>query len=106
MTGWPQLPPEVRVMIFAFMQHNYRVHHDLVARTQPASVCREWQHMFESWTFNRLTLDQDRLAGFDNFVSRNERRRSYVNQIFLSIKLDEYDCTSCEKEEDEAMIQR
>ncbi len=93
-------------MVFAYMKTNYCLRPDLVARTRPASVCREWQHVFEPWTFNRLTLDQDRLADFDIIVSRNERRRSYVDQIALSIRLDEYDCTSCEKEEDEATIQR
>ena len=62
--------------------------------------------MFESWTFRRLTLNQDRLDDFDNIVSRNERRRSFVRHIVLSIKLDEYDCASCEKEEDKATIQR
>ncbi len=107
--GWPQLPPESsgEVMIFAFMHKNYHLELELsIARTRKPvrGVCREESTYSNSWdfAFRRLVLDQDRLADFDNIVSHNERRRSYVDQIVLSIKLDDYDCTSCEKEEDKS----
>ncbi len=100
MTGWSQVPPEIRRMIFDYMHENYLLGEHLVTRTWPASVCKEWQSEFEPWTFQRLALDQDRLDDFHRFVSLNHRRRGYVRRIILTVRLDEYRCWTCETEED------
>ena len=88
------------------MNHGHDWNQHPEARSRYAAVCKEWQFFFERKNFFTLVLDQDRLQDFEIFVSGNERRRDYVQGLVLRIKLEEYDCTTCESSEDNATIKR
>ncbi|KPM38047.1 hypothetical protein AK830_g8540 [Neonectria ditissima] len=102
MTGWPQLPIELRWMIINRVKQDYSWEWAIYARAAYASVCKEWQIHFERENFELLVLDQHRLQNFRTFVGLSERRRNSVRSIYLRVKLAKYDCTSCESFEDEA----
>lgn len=106
MTGWHQLPRELRWLIFDSITKDYTRKLDPLARVSYVTVCREWQLVFERETFSQLVLDQDRLQDLDNFVTYNERRRYSVKILFLRIKLEEYNCSVCESLEDDDTIKR
>lgn len=65
-----------------------------------ATVCQEWQPVFEQQNFRRLVLDYDRIHNLENFTAKNHRR-GYLEQIFLCVRLDEYDCSVCQTKEDD-----
>ncbi|KAI9155030.1 hypothetical protein HJFPF1_07593 [Paramyrothecium foliicola] len=73
MTGWPNLPTEVRWMIFDYI------------------VCREWQYEFEKKTFEQITVGQDRLQDFETFVYNNPGRRKLLTKIVMRFVLVEDD---------------
>jgi hypothetical protein len=100
MTGWPQLPAEVRRIIFDYLSPESEWPVASYQRAHCATVCKEWQFQFEQQNFKVLALDQGRFQDFIDIVSCNERRRRAVQRIILRIKLDEYDCSICESEED------
>ncbi|KAK5995240.1 hypothetical protein PT974_03639 [Cladobotryum mycophilum] len=106
MATWLILPQELRDMIFTWIKKDYSWTLDPRARVNYATVCKEWQFVFEPETFRQLCLDQNRLKSFKRFISENERRQSYVSHIMLRIKLEEYDCSVCELPEDRATIKR
>jgi hypothetical protein len=64
-----------------------------------ATVCREWQPVFEQQNFRRLVLDYGRIVDLEDFTAKNHRR-GYLEQIFLRVRLDEYDCSVCQTTED------
>ncbi len=106
MAGWSQLPTELRCLIWGAMNYGHDWNQDPGARSRYATVCKEWQFAFERENFRLLVLDQDRLQDFETLVSQNERRRIYICRLVLRIKLEEYDCTTCESLEDDATLKR
>ncbi|KAK4449883.1 hypothetical protein QBC34DRAFT_494293 [Podospora aff. communis PSN243] len=119
--SWSRLPVELRLMTLEFLKpaiyllHRAPIHRfpgpeDYADTFRPqdpyvwaryASVCRDWQYFFEPMTFRDILLDQDRIADFDRFASRVPERRSYIVNIHLRVKLPDYDCSTCQLEEDE-----
>ena len=106
MAGWPQLPTELRWLIFDFIKADHSHEADPLARAYYAVVCQEWQFVFESENFATLTLNQDRLDNFKSFIDCNKRRRNLVRRLVLHIKLEDYDPTPCETAENECTIKR
>ncbi|KAH6706408.1 hypothetical protein BKA61DRAFT_679588 [Leptodontidium sp. MPI-SDFR-AT-0119] len=106
MTSWLRLPAEIRCMIFRIVAQDYRFSEDKNSRAGYASLCREWQGVFEPWNFRRLILDQDRIFGLVDYMSKKttEHRREYVAHILLRVRLDEYDCSVCQTREDDDTI--
>lgn len=100
--SWEKLPGELRIGIYS---HIYRAHRfrrrwkDRYIAVRYASVCREWQFYFEALTFNAIFLDQARISEFYKITKRVPRRRDLVKQIHLRVRLPEYDCSVCQKEE-------
>ncbi|KIN05189.1 hypothetical protein OIDMADRAFT_51010 [Oidiodendron maius Zn] len=100
MTNWSILLVEIRLIIFELVREDCHFNSDPYGRAGYASVCREWLPVFEQRNFRRLTLDQERISGLEQFM-RTERRRDYLEHLFLCIRLDEYDCTICQSLEDD-----
>ncbi len=100
---WTNLPPEIRLMILGTVAEDYRFNSEPYARAGYASVCQEWQQVFEPRNFQRLVLDQARISDLKIFMGKkaNRHRRDYVEHLFLRVKLSEYDCTVCQSKEDD-----
>lgn len=67
-----------------------------------ATVCREWQEIFEEKTFKQIQLSQRRLLGFSEII--RGRRRKLINHIWLRVEYPCYDCSrcrTCESKEEE-----
>ncbi|KAI0101813.1 hypothetical protein GGR51DRAFT_550752 [Nemania sp. FL0031] len=99
MACWKELPLEIRIMILEKVAEGYSFTSEPYARAGYARVCREWQPFFERQNFQRLVLDQERLSEFE-LVMNTCQRRDYLKHLFLRIRLDEYDCTVCQSQED------
>ena len=96
---WGRLPAEIRHIILKTVADNYLFVSEPYVRAGYASVCREWQPVFESRNFQRLVLDQERVRDLERFVGSNYRR-DYLEHLFLRVRLGEYDCTVCQSHED------
>jgi hypothetical protein len=67
-----------------------------------ATVCREWQVLFETCTFRRLVLsDAASLGEFDAIIRHNETRLGYIRKLWLRVHLVKYECPDCDEPEDE-----
>ena len=97
---WSTLPVEIRLTILDLVAEDYYFNSEPYARAGYASVCQEWQPVFEQRNFRRLTLDQERISGLERFMY-TEHRRDYLKHLFLRVQLDEYDCTVCQSPEDD-----
>lgn len=107
--AWTTLSAEIRYMVLKLVSDDYS--YDLsqpYLRVGYATVCREWQPIFEFKNFQRLIIDQDGIHNLAKFMSKEENmhRREYLEHLFLRIKLDEYDCTVCQSEEDIKTIRK
>jgi hypothetical protein len=106
--SWNSLPLELRLEIFNYLcysTHTYRPE-NRYALAGYASVCREWQDFFEPITFSRLLLDQSRIAELDRLTAATSPyeisadRQLSVRQIHFRVKLADYDCNVCQREQD------
>jgi hypothetical protein len=94
------LPLELRLAILELVAEDYRFDYRPYARARYASVCRQWQPVFERRNFRRLILDQSRVLELQKFV-RSRHRRDYVEHLFLRVRLGQYACHACHKAEDD-----
>jgi len=98
---WTRLSAELRLIILDQVVEDYYFQPSKPhLRTGYATVCREWQPVFEKQNFRRLVLDYHRLPKLEKFTAKNDRR-SYVEQIFLRVRLEEYDCSVCKRKEND-----
>ncbi|XMA17067.1 hypothetical protein WAI453_009858 [Rhynchosporium graminicola] len=96
---WSKLPAEIRLVILDMVVENYRFQPSVpYLRAGYATVCREWQPVFEQQNFRRLVLDYDKIHGL-NTLTAKFHRRGYLAQIFLRVRLDAYDCSVCQTKE-------
>jgi len=65
MGRWRSLPAEIRSMILEMVAEDYRFKSEQYALAGYASVCREWQPVFEQRNFQRLVLDQERISDLE-----------------------------------------
>ena len=100
MANWSRFPVEIRSMILELVAEDYHFNSEPYARAGYASVCQEWQPVFEQRNFRRLTLDQERISGLQQFMG-TKHRRDCLEHLFLRVRLDKYDCTICQKKEDD-----
>src|SRR6266536_6060204 len=108
MGRWRRLPAEIRLMILEIVGEDYRFKSELYTRAGYASVCREWQPVFEQRNFQRLVLDQERISGLEQCMGKKatRHRRDYLEHLFLRVRLDKYDCTVCQSKEDDKTIRK
>lgn len=98
---WTRLPAEISLMILNKVVEDYKFQPSTPhLRAGYATVCREWQPVFEQQNFRRLVLNYDRIRNLEEFTAKNQRR-GYLEQIFLHVRLDEYDCSVCQTKEDD-----
>jgi hypothetical protein len=57
-----------------------------------ATVCREWQVLFETSLFRRLVLSPDSLDMFDAVIRRHDIRLGYIRKLWLHIRLSKHEC--------------
>jgi hypothetical protein len=105
MGRWRRLPAEIRSMILEMVAEDYRFKSEQYALAGYASVCREWQPVFEQRNFQRLVLDQDRISDLEQFMGTRQRR-DYLGHLFLRVSLNDYDCTVCKSKEDYRTIRK
>jgi hypothetical protein len=105
MGRWRRLPAEIRSMILEMVAENYRFKSEQCALAGYASVCREWQPVFEQRNFQRLVLDHERISDLEQ-VMGTKQRRDYLGHLFLRVRLDDYDCTVCKSKEDYGTIRK
>jgi hypothetical protein len=99
MADWNTLPIEVRLIILELVAEDYHFNSKPYARAGYASVCQEWQPVFEQRNFRRLILDQERISGLEQFMC-TQYRRDYLEHLSLRVRLPKYDCTVCQLPED------
>jgi hypothetical protein len=99
MGRWRRLPAEIRSVILEMVAEDYRFKSEQYALAGYASVCREWQPVFEQRNFQRLVLDQERISDLEQFMGTRQRR-DYLGHLFLRVRLNDYDCTVCKSKED------
>jgi hypothetical protein len=108
MAHWRRLPAEIRSMILEMVAEDYRFKSKPYARAGYASICREWQLVFEHRNFQRLVLGQERISSFEQFIGKEatRQRRGYLEHLFLRVKLNGYNCTVCQSKEDYGTIRK
>jgi hypothetical protein len=89
---WDLLPAEIRLMILEILMQ------DGCSLASFATVSREWQTVIERRNFTRIKLTPQRLVQFGSMMHRN---RALLSYIWLSLELQEYDCTECAPQEPE-----
>lgn len=99
------MPAEIRWVILEMVAEEYSFKSEPYACAGYASVCRDWQPVFEQRNFQRLVVDQERIPDLERFIGINHRR-DYLQHLFLRIRLDEYDCTVCQSQEDHETIKK
>ena len=109
-TSLALLPVELRRMILTLVRFpiSGRSHDGLGSPKVAgfATVCKEWQALFESHTFRRLVLDADSLDEFGTIIRRHNIRLGYLRKLWLRVQLAKYDCPDCDVPEDEATQHR
>jgi hypothetical protein len=85
--SWAALPAETQLQIFEVLLS------DGCSLAQFATVSRQWQAIIEQHNFERINLTLWRMPDFGHMTRRN---RALVKYIWLSLELDEYDCSRCE----------
>ncbi|KAK2033461.1 hypothetical protein LX32DRAFT_704998 [Colletotrichum zoysiae] len=88
--SWGFLHAEIRLTILEVLLQ------DGCSLASLATVSREWQAIIEKHNFARIKVTPSRLANFDSMTHRNQALVSY---IWLSLELQEYDCTECAPED-------
>ena len=92
MMSWHFFPREIRDLILeALIQDCHSV-------ADYATVSREWQLVIERYNFSCIKVTPSRLAQFESMTRRN---RSLVHFIWLCVELEDYDCTRCQRSEQE-----
>ncbi|CAK7207380.1 hypothetical protein SEUCBS139899_010190 [Sporothrix eucalyptigena] len=113
MTGWKNLPLEIRQTILERVAgykyppraHGYIGLHERVARH--ATVCREWQRFFEQYTFCTLSLCQHSLTDLEHCVAGQKAyRMGYLAKLRLAVELAPYNCQDCDRRERPEEISR
>ncbi|KAH7176877.1 hypothetical protein EDB81DRAFT_898368 [Dactylonectria macrodidyma] len=108
---WTSIPLEIRLLILQSVITECRgikqaAHgQKSTSLASLASVCKDWQALFERHTFRRLDLDDKDLMSFANLTGgKNIARLDYIRQLWLRIELSAYTCLSCHKQEAESTI--
>ena len=113
MATWYELPLEIRQQILGFVAgvgfpprlQPYQGTSQTVASY--ACVSREWQHIFEKYTFRTLVVYDSDVTAFCLAVGGNKDiRLSYIRHMRLSICLERYNCSVCVKDEDDNEMKR
>ena len=106
-TSWHDLPEELRIMILKglVVPKLWRTEKGRRHTNQSvyATVCREWQELFERTNFRTLVLCQTDLSELRDIVIGH--RRKLVNWIWLRVELQDYDCNRCSIQETSEEIQ-
>lgn len=108
-TSWYGLPAELRLLILDFVLAPSDISPDPDVPAQSGighlpSVCKDWQAFFEPHTFRQLVVRSSGLSTFREAIEHNPMRLSYIEIIFLTVRLEESRWDSCERAESEATI--
>ncbi|RYP25400.1 hypothetical protein DL767_008422 [Monosporascus sp. MG133] len=89
MTTWHDLPAEIRLMVLKTLASSPspRKQHLLSGY---ATVCREWQHVFEETNFSSIKVHMYELTKFDNIFQGSLTRRRFLRHLHLRIRLPKY----------------
>lgn len=88
--SWASLPAELRLQILEPIAHQKPP-----GWSSLASVCKEWQLVFEKENFKKLKIGSRDLRKFADIVS--PRRRHLIRHIWLEVELRRYKTRCCSK---------
>ncbi|KAG8673705.1 hypothetical protein FPOAC2_07166 [Fusarium poae] len=101
--SWNNLPPELRNQILNYIVEDYFAsveEEDCPILTPYTTVSREWQLVFETITFQNISLVIYKVGDFDDFArstsGHNTYRRHHIRNISIIIVLPGYQCRDCE----------
>lgn len=90
---WTKLPAELREIILNIVDNDYIFDFkNPYLRATYATVCREFQFVFERSNFRQIIVTREKLSHLEKYVI--PRRQFYLEHLFLLVDLDEYDCTA------------
>ncbi|KAH6677912.1 hypothetical protein F5X68DRAFT_36923 [Plectosphaerella plurivora] len=91
-TGWPSLPPELRLIIVNDIQSDLDrsfARHQKPPHSPLPLISREFHSCFPYVNFRTITLDQGRLNDFRQIFQRSRARQGAVQRIFLRVLVPE-----------------
>ncbi|UKZ68359.1 uncharacterized protein TrAtP1_009398 [Trichoderma atroviride] len=89
-TLWASLPAELRLKILEPITHE-----KTPGWASLASVCKEWQPVFEKENYKKIKLPSSRLGEFESMVP--PQKRHLIRHIWLDIELRRYRTRCCSK---------
>ncbi|EHK48800.1 hypothetical protein TRIATDRAFT_191778 [Trichoderma atroviride IMI 206040] len=89
-TSWASLPAELRLKILEPI-----IHEKPPGWTSLASVCKEWQPVFEKENYKKIKLRSSRLGEFESMVP--PQKRHLIRHVWLDIELRRYSTRCCTK---------
>jgi hypothetical protein len=95
------------MMVFVFLRQDSQRHPADHVLAKCASVCRDWQAVFECRIFRHLRLTQSCLNQFSSIVEgKNQYRFALIQDLHFQVVLDEYSCKDCQIPESKALHAR
>lgn len=86
MACWNELPTEIRLKILQMLADDARSNRECAKRSLAsyATVCAQWQMVFEQMNFRQLRLDDSDIALFKIIAGR---RTNHIKRIILSVRM-------------------
>lgn len=79
---WTTLPPAIAGLILNHVAREAALDHTLARYT---AVNRDWQYLFEQFTFRSLNLGHDDLSEFETIVSTHSDRRKWLRAVSFHV---------------------
>lgn len=96
MPEFTDLPFELRLKVFEWLIKDMRNSSSASTKHLPkfATVCKEWQDVFERETFRQLILSSSRVK---DLYQNIRHRKGLVKHIHYCVELSKYYCPDCTK---------
>lgn len=80
--NWTTLPPAIAGLVLNHVAREAALDHTLA---RYAAVNRDWQYLFEQFTFRSLNLGHDDLPEFETMVSNHSDRRKWLRAVTFQV---------------------
>ncbi|KAL7926411.1 hypothetical protein ACQKWADRAFT_328219 [Trichoderma austrokoningii] len=88
--SWVSLPAEIRLQILESIAHEKPY-----GWSSLASICKEWQYVFEKENYKKLKVRSSRLGQFESMVPLYKRH--FIRHIWFDIELPRYKTRCCSR---------
>lgn len=79
---WAKLPPAIVGLVLYHVAREAALNHTLA---RYAAVNKDWQYLFEQFTFRSLNLGPEDLPEFEDMVSTHNDRRKWLRTVLLRV---------------------